>query len=143
MSWLAITASVVALISSGAEASQNDFFKPGDAFWCRAKKEQVEYRGHEAVGAANAVKAIGKSLGELEDLAPEPRKIAVKSLMAAMRTTRAALTDSVAEFDEGTKAGCTKMWSASDVQEVEDRRAMIKEFEDHLDQLEILLSTIP
>jgi hypothetical protein len=107
------------------------------------KKEQVEYRGHEAVGAANAVKAIGESWGELEDLAPEPRKIAVKSLMAALQTTREALTASVAAFEEGMRAGCTKMWSAADVQEDDHRRSLLKEVDGHLTQLEVLLSTLP
>jgi hypothetical protein len=143
MEWLAITVAAVALVSSAAGAADNDFFRPGDAFWCMGKKEQVEYRGHEAAGAANAVKAIGESLGELEDLAPEQRKIAVKSLMAALRTTRAALADSVAGFEEGIKAGCAKMWSAADVQEVDRRRSPIKAVEGHLDQLEVLLSTLP
>jgi hypothetical protein len=142
MGWLAITAAVV-LASGGVEAADNDFFKPGEAFWCMGKKEQVEYRGHEAVGAANAVKAIGESWGDLEDLAPEPRKIAVKSLMAALQTTREALTASVAAFEEGMKAGCAKMWSAADVQEIDHRRSLLKEVEGHLNQLEVLLSTLP
>jgi hypothetical protein len=101
MGWLAITAVAVALASSGAAAADNDFFKPGEAFWCAGKQEQVEYRGHEAVGAANAVKAIGESWGHLEDLAPEPRKIAVKALIAALQTTRETLTASVAALKKG------------------------------------------
>jgi len=143
MGWLTSTVAVVALISSGPGAADNDFFQPGGAPWCMGKKEQIEYRGHEAVGAANAVKAIGESWGQLEDLAPEPRKIAVKALMAALQTTREALTASVAAFEEGMKAGCGKMWSAADVEGDDHRRSLLKEVDGHLTQLEVLLSTLP
>jgi hypothetical protein len=143
MGWLASAVAVVALVSSGVGAADNDFFKPGGASWCLGKKQQIAYRGHEAVGAANAVKAVGESWGELEDLAPDPRKVAVKALMAALQTTREALTASVAAFDEGKAAGCAKMWSAADVVEGDHRRSLLKEVEGHLTQLEVSLSTLP
>jgi hypothetical protein len=41
------------------------------------------------------------------------------------------------------KAGCVKMWSAADVQEIDHRRSLFKEVEGQLNQLEVLLSTLP
>lgn len=120
----------------------NQFFQPGDVFWCREKMAQVNSNASRGLGASEAATAITNSLGPFENLAPEAKKTAIKSLMAVFKVGRAALEQSVKEFDEGLGAGCGKRWSAADAQEIDHQREAIKTIDTTLDQMDRALKTL-
>jgi hypothetical protein len=103
---------------------------------------QINMRQNQGLGASATVEAITNSLGPFETLSTGSTSTAIKALLAVFKVAKSALEGSIGEFEEGLQAGCGKMWSAADAQEMDNAREAIKTIDTHMAQFEGLLKSL-